>query len=375
MIPPSTTITDEGRRTRRTLLWLAGGIVALNVVVWAASSLTSGGAVAGPEGSSFVTTAQGSAAAAGMFERLGLTVERSRLPLDEVELSPGGTLMLVDIAGAEYTPAEVNAVIEFMERGGFLVLAGQTELVERLFTDPSSWRSAGGDAAAPVTPPLDPALFDDARLSGFGSLEVSDGDIPIWATAEGTVVAVTRPVGDGWFSWVADSAPFHNGQIGAGDTAVAVFHLLQPDGPVVFDEYRHGFRQDAGLWAVIPPNWRRMLWLAGATGVLALVAYARRLGPPHDVRRRLPPTRAAYLDAVAGLMSRAGATEEALRTLRAEGRDRLAARAFGGAELAAVAAGAGLDEEATRAVLGDDVGEGTLMAADRALAILTQEKR
>ena len=82
MIPPSTTLTDQGRRNRRTLLWLLGMLVAINVVVLVANSFTSGGAVAGPDGSSFVTTEAGSAAAAGMLERLGLDVTRSRLPLD-----------------------------------------------------------------------------------------------------------------------------------------------------------------------------------------------------------------------------------------------------------------------------------------------------
>ena len=45
MIPPSTTITDKGRRTRRTLLWLAAVVVGLNLLIWVVSRFATEGGV------------------------------------------------------------------------------------------------------------------------------------------------------------------------------------------------------------------------------------------------------------------------------------------------------------------------------------------
>jgi hypothetical protein len=375
MIPSSTTISDEGRRTRRTLLCLFGGIVALNLIVWAATSLSSGGSVSGPDGSTFVTTRDGSAAVAGMLERLGIEVVRSRLPLDEAALSSETTLVLIDVAAADYTTSELRALEEFLDAGGSVVVAGATEVVGRLLPDASVWRSQGGSIAHPRGPLLEEDSFQSVLLSGFGSFEVSNSDTPIWVTDGEEAVAVARSVGDGFFAWVADSYPFHNDGIGQEESAVAIYRLLDPSGTVVFDEVRHGFRQNGGLWLVIPANWRRMLGLAGVVALLGLIAYARRLGPPHDFRRRLPPSREAYLEAVAGIMSRAGASADATEVIRTEARARLRARTSEGADLAEVAAAAGLDGRETEAILGESRDDETLMAADGGLAILNQEQR
>ncbi|MGH8912653.1 MAG: DUF4350 domain-containing protein [Acidimicrobiia bacterium] len=375
MIPPSTTITDQGRRTRRTLLWLLGMLVAINVVVFVANSFTSGGAVAGPDGSSFVTTRAGSAAAAGMLERLGVDVTQSRLPLDEVGLADQAALVVIDVGGADYTASELHAIESFLETGGTVVVAGSAAMVDRLLPDASTWRSEGATRARPVEPLLDPNAFDGVVLSGFGNFDVSDADTPILVADTGAVVGVARQVGDGFFAWVADSHPFHNAGIGVGDSAVAVMTLLDPDGVVVFDEFRHGFRQDAGLWQVIPANWKLMLVLVGIVGILGMIAYGRRFGPPHDLQRRLPPGREAYLEAVAGMMTRAGSTGDAVEVIRAEARARLEARSPAGSDPAASAATAGLDVATAAAVLGDATDHDTLMAADAALAVLNRERR
>jgi hypothetical protein len=74
-------------------------------------------------------------------------------------------------------------------------------------------------------------------------------------------------------------------------------------------------------------------------------------------------------------MSRAGASADATEVIRSEARARLTARTSAGADLAEAAAAAGLDGRETEAILGDGHDEETLMAADRALAILNQEQR
>ncbi len=367
MIPPSTTITDQGRRTRRILLGLLALIVALNLVVWLANSFTGGGAVAGPDGSSYVTRARGAAAAAGMLERLGLTVKQRRTAIDATPPAPDETLVMVDIGSADYSPAELNALDHFMSAGGRLVVAGPAPMVKRLLADSSTWRTRGGSRATPLPGLGNAAGLDGFALSGFGSLDPSPSDVPIFADGD-LVVGVTRQVGQGSFWWLADSNPFHNEAIGRPDAAVAVYTLIGPSGVVTFDEYHHGYVDDASLWQVLPSNWRTALLLGAVVALVALFAYGRRFGPPHDYHRRLAPGREAYLDAVAGMMARGGANPDAIELIRQEAKARMAA-------LGDDAAAAGhLDEEQYRAVTGSESDDDTLLAADHALAALNREK-
>lgn len=373
MIPPSTTITPEGERTRRILLRILAVIVGLNVVVAVANSLSSGGSVAGPDGSSFVTTRAGTAAAAGMLGRLGVEVAQSRVPLDEAKLQPAGSLLLLEVGGAGFTGAELEALQTFLTGGGTVLVAGRTSVVGRLVEDPSRWVAGGVDHARLVESPAGSEAI--VPLSQFGSFEMSPADTPVLQADDGTVVAVRRTVGSGSIVWVADSHPFRNEGIGTGDAALALVFLIDVAGPVVFDEYRHGFRQAAGLWDVIPSNWRTALLLAGIVGLLALIAYGRRLGPPYDIRRRLSPGREIYLQAVAGALARSKSPEDALELIREEARAALTERTPPGTELSQTAASEGLDPAAAEALFGTSTGHDTLLAADRALATLKRERQ
>lgn len=373
MIPPSTTITPEGKRLRRTLLWLAAGVVAVNLIVWVASSLTSGGAVSGPGGSSYVTTRSGSAALAGALDRLGVDVIRSRDTLDASDLRPDMTVVISDVGASSYSTAELNSLDAHLRGGGRIVVAGQASMIERLVAEAPGWRSSGANAASP-TDDLDLAPASSVPLSGFGSLEPTPSDVPILVGTDDTVVAIERPVGEGTLVWLGDSFPFHNEGIGVPDAAVAAIALLSPEGPVLFDEYRHGFTDEGGLWSLLPSRWRLTLLLGGVVALLGLVAYGRRFGPPHDRQRRLPPGREMYLDAVSGMLARSQATSATLETIRREARRRLAERAPH-ADPESAARGMGLEENEIQAVFAPGDDDETLVAADRALATLNREKQ
>ncbi len=373
MIPPSTTITEQGRRLRRALLWLGAGVVALNVVVVVASSVAGGGAVSGPGGSSFVTTRSGSAALAGTLDRLGVGVVQSRRPLDEVSLDPGTAVVTVDVGGADYTSSELNALEAHLQAGGRLIVAGQATMVDRLLADPPRWISRGSDSASPAAG-LGISGEETVPLSGFGSLDPAGVDQAVVIADDGTVVAVSRPVGEGRFVWIADSFPVHNQGIGVDEAAVTVMALIGPQDRVLFDEYRHGYREEGGLWALLPDRWRLALGLGGLVALMGLVAYGRRLGPPHDLCRRMPPGRELYLEAVAGMLARANAKADALETIRSEVRRRLEERAP--RTEPEVATGAGpLDPAEVEAVFGPGSDDDTLVAADRALAALNRENQ
>lgn len=374
MIPPSTTITDSGRRTRRTLLWLGALALAVNLVVVIGDSLTSGGSVSGPTGSSFVTTSDGAAALGGTLERLGTSVVRSRAPLDETPLDRSSTLVAIEVAGTAYSASELRAVEEFLLDGGRLVVVGSGGLVGRLVEEPPQWRSAGSASATPVTELALDRPIEAVALSGFGSLVTTGADLPLLAAGD-RVIAAARPLGDGLIVWMADSAPYLNSGVGLAGSAQWAVATIGPGRSVVFDELRHGFSQEGGFWQILPAGWRTALVLGAFTLGATLVAYGRRFGPPQDDRRRLPPGRALYLHAVAGLLSRSSSPADAVEVVRDEARRRLEKRAGDGGDLAATAAAAGLDDSQIQAVLGTGSDEATLVAVDRALATLSQERR
>lgn len=372
MIPPSTTITDRGRRIRRALMWAAVGVIGLNVAVVVVDALGAGGTVSGPAGSSYVTTADGSAAVAGTLERLGTETARLRTPVTEAALTADSTLVVVEVGDAAYGGPEITAIDEYVRSGGRLVVAGSAGLMETLLSDPPVWRTQGSDTARLR---IGDGSIGSVALSGFGSLRPTSADTPLMVGDDGTVVGIVRPMGSGSVVWIADSGPFLNTFVGRSDTAAAVVGMLGPGRRVVFDEYRHGFTDDGGLWSIIPPGWKTALVLGAVTLVVTLAAYGRRFGPPQDERRRLAPSRAAYLEAVAAMMGRGGGTADAVAVIRREARRLLDRRAGPGGDLEATARRSGLDDDAIRAVTGDRSDEETLVSVDRALATLMEERR
>lgn len=370
-MPVSTTITERGRRTRRLLIWLGVAVVVLNLTVWGLSQLGPGGAVSGPDGSTYVTTGSGAAALEGMLERLDIPTARSRVTLDEATLASDASLVMIDVGDADFTTAELNSVDAFLRGGGRLVVAGRSAMPERLVEDAPRWRAAGSGTGT-LSGDLVDTDTGELTLGGLGSLETGAAD-QVFLTGDGDLVVGTwRSVGEGTLIWLADSFPLHNQGIGVGDAAVVVVDLLGGGSPVLFDEYRHGYADGAGLWAALPPGWRVTLALAGVTTVLAVVAYGRRTVPIHEVERRLAPGRERYLDAVAGILSRSGSTEESLEVIRAEARHRLEGD---GRDPRDTAKAAGLDVAEIDALLGDGSGHDTLLIADAALARLDRERR
>lgn len=367
MIPPSTTLTGEGRRLRRILLWAGAALVGLNLIVWLVSSFAAEGSTQGPDGSSFVTTPRGSAAIAGTLDRLGVPTARLRTPIDEAELRPSDTLAVVDVADGAYQPGEVAAIVDFVRDGGHLVVVGESTLVAALMDDPPRWRSAGA-ATASLEPPVGNGDLN-VTLNGFGSLQPGPDDEPFLVAGDGTVVGTVRPVGAGNVLWVADSLPFQNRAL--AESAPAVVAMLDPAGTVYFDEYRHGYRESGGVWSVIPPQWRTALILGSLALVLSLIAYGRRFGPPYDTRRRLPPGREVYLEAVAGILQRSGQRATAAEVLRTEARSRLSNMSLPPEE---AAEGMGLEPEEVTALFGEGSTPDDLVAADRALAKLSRQK-
>jgi hypothetical protein len=142
---------------------------------------------------------------------------------------------------------------------------------------------------------------------------------------------------------------------------------------VVFAESVHGFGDATGL-AALPSRWK---WtLAGLLlAALAFVASrVRRLGPPEEESRPLPPPRRAYVDAVAAALARTRRPSASAERVRDAARARIARRAglagdSSAESLARAAATLGLGEEEAAALARPSAGtDEDLLLAGRALA-------
>jgi hypothetical protein len=371
VIPRSTTLTPEGRRIRTRLLVAAALIVLINVAVFVGGKLTAGQRVAGPDGSTYVTTAFGTAALFELLEGEDFDVSRLRAPYNTSRLSTEKTLLLIDIGFAGFAAPELTAVAEFLEGGGRLVMAGAVpdDLLDVLGEDPPEWVS-GGPTVAFATGDL-PGV-GKVPLSGGGSFSQTGRATVFLSADDGTPVGAAWPLGEGSILWLADPTPLMNVGLARGDSAGLAVALVGGR-PAMFDEYRHGFG-GASLWQALPDGWTAMLILLALAGLAALTAYARRLGPPEIVERQLRPDRAAYIESVAAILGRTRRLQESIDPVRARARRLLATRAgltHGASDDALRRAGeaANLTTEEIDAVL-DDTGDP--LSTGRALARLSR---
>ena len=189
---------------------------------------------------------------------------------------------------------------------------------------------------------------------------------------EGSLLLL-RQAGRGRIALLADTSPLQNRLLDEDDNA-ALALALGGRGPLTFVESVHGYGPQRGL-AAIPARFGWALIGLLLAALVFMVARGRRLGPPERERRELAPPRRAYVDSLAATMARGKAREEAVAPVRAEARRRLARRA-GLREDAdaeawlAAARGAGLDDDAARALTARATDDDAVVATGRALAAL-----
>ena len=368
IIPRSTTLGAEGRRPRKVLVVLGLVLIVGNLTAFIVGGLVRGETVAGPPGSSYVTTAFGSAALAELIESEGDGVERLRAPYTTSRLDPTETLLLIEVGLSSFSEAEAAIVGQYLRDGGRLVLAGP---------DPDRIVASTGKGAdeVPAWEPGGPAIaigthldVGEVPLSGRGQFGSSNGATPILEGDEGEVVGVEWTVGRGVFVWLADSTPLQNTGLAGGDSA-GLAMTLTGGRDVVFDEFRHGYGGDT-FWQLLPDGWVGAIALLTFAAGAWVLAYGRRLGPPEDTERKLQPERAAYVESVAAILGRTGPAREAIDPVRARVRRLLANRAGLGPEatedeLRKAAHDAGVDPGDMEAVLdplGDPVPAGRALA-------------
>jgi len=318
-------------------------IVGVNVV-GAVGQLIVGEDPSGPPSSTFGTTPEGLAALAELLERVEVEVDRSILPINEMDLDGSETIVIAE--PQLVLPSEGLAIEQFLADGGRLVFSG-----DPLRVDPSAAANTGADRP-PVWDPegvggqAQPARGSEQapEVAGVGEVATTgngiwidvanftpllvvnpDGDTPDDSSSDtssdngsGGVVAAAADVGAGRVVAIADVGIWQNQLLGSADNAAFAYAAVGSGGrPVIFAEAAHGVGRQQGL-GVFPRSWR---WVAAGLALSALLliwSAGHRLGPPELADRELGPSRGRYAEAVALNVSKVDKDRTVLTQLEAE---------------------------------------------------------
>ena len=291
--PAYVTQSGAGRKVLTRGIIVVAVVVALNVsaallVGWLDPQ------VDGPLGSSYVTTEQGVGAWRDVLTDLGRPVEQLRVPFDEVNVSADSTVIIVDPDLDVFDRTYAAALARHADAGGRVVLVAVSNGARLFDLDFDLTRSGAARLAvvgdSPLTSGVAVVLTEEGErhTRHRGEVVVGDGDgavVSRWERGAGELIVVSDP-------WL-----FTNEWIGMDDNGVLAVRLAGA-GPVVFDEYVHGFGIDQGLGG-LGAALRRLGLVGLVAALVAMWAIGKRVGPAEQTERALPPPRAAYLDALA----------------------------------------------------------------------------
>lgn len=313
-----------------------------------------------PRTSTYLDGPYGTKAVYDVLIALGRPVARRRTPFFDLTVGSRRTPALVAVLdpAIDLQPAELDAVRDFLRRGGAVLAAGDGGGITRC----AGWRvrssgkylldsmavRAPRDLVLPPTayylaPDSAPATTLEARKRRLIAT-ASPGCSRLVAVATDTLLTRSdgRPValrltypGGGLLTLVADPGYFRNAVWKSTDAPrVALTWLTPPGGRggrggrVIFDEYHQGFGGGESAarvvfrWLVNAPAGWAILQLT-AVGLLLLAVSAVRFGPALSVieRRRRSPLE--HLEALGAGLETAAGTETALELLIAGLRRRL----------------------------------------------------
>ena len=329
----------------------------------------------GPQSSAYATSPHGLAAYAQLLRDEGHQVFKRRTRLAGAP-PPRGTLMVLDPTAVDQHEAE--AIGTWVRGGGTLVAGGVSG---------SAWLGVGlpaREARAPEALAVQAPVPETRGVSTVlpldgGVLTQLGGSLPILGRGGAVSATVTR-VGRGRVVVLADASPLQNRGLAAADNGAFALALAGPPArPVTFLETVHGYDEATGFGA-IPVRARWALALLALAALAFCWSHARRIGPPEEDERPLPPPRAGYVDALAGALMRTNRPVAVARPVREAARDALARRAGLPADATEVqlrdaAARVGLGEAETAALLREPEDLEGALAAGRALAAVEGEVR
>jgi len=345
--------------------------VVVNVALSLLDASTRGADQTAPRSSSLSTGRDGLAAYAELLRRNDHDTEARRGVVTNPALATADTLVVLDPVGFDHD--EEGVARRFVAGGGRLLAGGvgATGLLAAVLAEPPAWSPAGVRNAAPVGGAREVAGLRSVRTAGEGSWSKPGGTTPILGDGS-RVLASVATVGRGRVVALADPSPLQNRLLGSADNAGFGLAAAGDGRTVVFAEGAHGYGEASGLGA-IPGRWQAALVGLTLAALLGVVAAGRRLGPPEEAARPLPPPRREYVDAVAVSLARTNQPALALGPLQGAARARVAQRAglppaASDAQLQAAAARLGWSADEIDALFAPARTPGDVVAAGRALA-------
>ncbi len=292
-------------RTRAGLV-VAAVLVGMGVVAYAIERVAP--SPHGPDSSSYATSPGGLAAYASVLDRAGHRVRRVRRPIARDAPDTGETLVVLDPDVVE--PKEARAIGAWVRAGGRLVAGGARDAswLEEVMRDPPVWSGTATGRARTLVPVAETAGVSTVITVG-GGWEKVGGALPAIGPADAPLLVVARR-GRGSVALLSDASPLQNRFLGQADDAA--LGLALPGGrgrAVAFLETVHGYGASRGLGG-LPARVRWALLGLALAGLAAVWSAGRRLGPPEDAERPLPPPRAEYVEALAASLVRAAPRDE-----------------------------------------------------------------
>lgn len=345
----------------RIVIVLIGVVVGLNLLARFVSDSTGGShAPSGKRSSAYGAQSDGVAAYAELLVHDGHPVRRTRGALQSTTLDPSTTVVILD--PDTISSADDALLRQFVTDGGRLVIGGsQPRYFVELRDSPPVWAPNGQTRWQRIDASLAP--IHTIVSAGDGHFDdIGEGGALVGSARDALVSATS--IGTGTIDFVADSSILQNRLLATADNAALGLALAgEPGRTVVFPEGVHGYGPARGL-AAVPGRWKIALLGLAFAGLVLMWARGRRLGPPEDTSRPLPPPRAAYVDAVGSTLARTRRPGEALQPVAERVRAQIEARAVHGvdgpagatanldrAEFARRAHAAGLSDAEIEAVL------------------------
>ena len=326
---PSTLVGLKARWRLMPLVWRAAvsvvaGVIVVGALLQLTSAVTEGSTPNGPASSSFSPAGNGLEAFGELLSRSGRHVVELTAPLTDSQIAGGSTLV---IAAPQYwTSGAIGVVQSVLSSAGRVVVMGKPPaglLGAVIAGSYPTWSSAeSGTSASTGDGPFVYGV-SQVRSSGPGIWSSSGDTNPVLISDNG-FLAVSAQVDGGTLVLLATPAPVSNELIGEADNAAFALDIGGSAGSkVFFDEYDHGYGHPGGGYGGLPRDWKAALLLGLIAVLVWMWSASRRLGPPEDPERLLPPPRIRYVDAMATMLSsipaeRLVSTTEPVRSNRGE---------------------------------------------------------
>lgn len=370
----------------RGLVVVIGFIATINLTLFGIKEIT-GGEPSGQSSSSYATAPDGVGAYAELLARNGHSVSRIRTAPSEQALDPTTTVVVLD--PFEVSPEDGRALRAFLKNGGKLVASEgfASPWLKDVLDDPPAIGENAAGTARPLLPDVFPGV-QRVRHAGQGAWDDA-GETKAIFGGDDYVLVTSAEVDSGSVVLLADTSPLTNKLLDQADNAAFGLALAgEPGSTVQFLETIHGYGTSGGLGA-LPSQWRWSLAGLAAAALVYMVARGRRLGPPEEESRSLPPPRRAYVDALAATLVKTRDPRAAAAPIQRSMRDNLARRtglrrsthdtgdndadaAAYDDELRTAATRIGIDPAAIEAALGAVTSNDDLLAAGTALAQLKE---